>query len=50
MEKYRNPLLIEGESVIDQNIKNTIKLIVSVVNERRKEIGGNSHAQIIPPS
>jgi len=40
VEKYHNPLMSEGESYD----KNLFMLLISVVYERRKEIGGNYHA------
>jgi len=44
VEKYRTPLLAEGESVslITQNDKNIFKLL----NFLQKEIGENSHTEI----
>ena len=30
----------------DQNIKTIFKLLISVVDDRRKEIGSNSHVEI----
>jgi hypothetical protein len=30
----------------DKNVKNISKLSISVVDDRRKEIGGNYHAEI----
>ena len=30
-----------------QNVENIFKLFISVVNDRRKEIGGNSYTEIL---
>jgi hypothetical protein len=30
----------------DQNVKNILKFLISIVNDQRKEIGGNSQAEI----
>jgi hypothetical protein len=52
VEKYRNPLVTEGEFVspmIKKKTKILFKLLISVVHDRRNEFSGNSHAEINPP-
>jgi len=46
---YLNPLVAEGESVspITNNVK---KLLTSIVDDRRKEVGRNFHAESFPCS
>jgi hypothetical protein len=52
VEKYPNPPPAKGESIFEmtKNLKNNSKLLISViiilVNDCIKEIGGNSHAEI----
>ena len=52
VEKYPNPPPAKGESIFEmtKNLKNISKLLISViiilVNDCIKEIGGNSHAEI----
>lgn len=48
MVKYHNPLAAEGEYgfFYDQNVKNILKLLISVVYDIRKEIGRISPAEI----
>jgi hypothetical protein len=47
VDKYRNPLVVGKKICLsyDQNIKTNYKLLISVVNDCRKEIGENSHAE-----
>jgi hypothetical protein len=49
MEKYHNPLAAEGEYVspVTNNVKYILKLLISVLNDKRKEIGGNSQADMV---
>ena len=60
MEKYHTcNLLVAGESVspmtcsrricfsYDQNVRNISRLVISIVNDHRKKIGGNSHAKVV---
>jgi hypothetical protein len=45
--EYHNPLVVEGESFsYDQNAKNIFMLLISIVNDHRKKIGGNFHAEM----
>jgi hypothetical protein len=48
VEKYPNPLAAEEESTspMVKIVKNIFKLLISIVNVSRMEIGGNSHPEI----
>jgi hypothetical protein len=48
VEKYPNPLAAEEKSTspMVKIVKNIFKLLISIVNVSRMEIGGNSHPEI----